>query len=50
MSYDVRVAADGRREVRVQWRVQRIMTIFGYVEHARAEVLSAVSRFVAEQL
>ena len=50
MSYNVCVAADGRREVRVQRRVQRIMTVFGYVEHACAEVLSAVGRFEGEQL
>jgi hypothetical protein len=48
MNYDVCVAADGRREVRVQRRVQRIMTVFCYVEHACAEVLSAVGRFEAE--
>lgn len=50
MNYNVCVAADGRREVRVQRRVQRIMTVFGNVEHACAEVLSAVGRFEAEQL
>ena len=42
MSYNVCVAADGRREVRVQWRIQHIMTVFRYVEHACAEALSAV--------
>ena len=50
MSYDVCVAANGRREVRIQQRIQRIMTVFGYVEHAYAELLSAMSHFEAEQL
>ena len=50
MNHDVCVAADGCREVSVQRRVQRIMIVFGYVEHASAEVLSAVGRFKAEQL
>lgn len=50
MNYDVCVAADGRREVCVQGRIQRIMAVFGYVEHACAEVLSPVGRFEAEEL
>jgi hypothetical protein len=50
MHYDVCIAANGRREMRVQRRVQRIMTVFGYVEHAGAEVLGAVGRFKAKQL
>ena len=50
MNYDVCIAANGRREVRVQRGVQRIMTVFGYVEHASAEVFSTVRRFEAEQL
>jgi hypothetical protein len=50
MNYDVCIAADGRREVRVQRGVQRIMAVFGYVEHASAEVFSTIGRFKAEQL
>ncbi len=50
MNYYICVAADGGREVRVQRRAQRIMIVFGYVEHACAEVLGAVGRFEAEQL
>jgi len=50
MNDDVCVAADGRREVCVQWCIQRIMTVFGYVKHACTEVLGAVGRFETEQL
>ena len=40
---DVGIAADGRGEVRVQRHVKCVVTVLRDVEHARAEVLRALS-------
>jgi hypothetical protein len=50
MDYDVCISADGRREVRIQGGVQRVMAVFGYVEHASTEVFSAMGRLITEKL
>jgi hypothetical protein len=50
MDYDVCISADGRREVRIQGGVQCVMAVFGYVEHASAEVFSTMGRLITEQL
>ena len=50
MDYDVCISADGRREVCVQGSIQRVMAVFGYVEHASTEVFGAVGGFETEQL
>jgi hypothetical protein len=50
MNYNVCISADGRREVRIQGSIQRVMAVFGYVEHASTEVFGAVGGFETEQL
>jgi hypothetical protein len=50
MDYDVCISTDGRREVRVQWGVQRVVAVFGYVEHASTEVFSAMCCLITDQL